>query len=83
MRDEFEWEKDVRAVYRHEMRRHNTTSLRLRVSYELAMEIQNDIHWGLHYIDLSKNDTTWQGIPVRLDAKLPPGCFIFDEGEIV
>ena len=78
---EWDWEVDLRTAYRHLMRRCPThLTPRLRVSYELAMQIQDSPR--AHFqIEISKNDTTWQGIPMRIDHTLPPGCFIFDEGE--
>jgi hypothetical protein len=51
----------------------------LRVSSSLALEIQNSPN--LIQIEIASGSVTWQGIPIRLDATLPPGCFIFDEGE--
>ncbi len=80
------WEKEIREVYHHlqlrvaPIRRLHST-LVLYVSYELAMEIQNTPYQLKHNIKISTNDITWQGIPIRLNARLNPGCFIFDEGD--
>ena len=79
----WDWEKDVRAAYRHWAHRNlgkHGVPVILRVSNELAMEIQNSPRMT-EQIEITKGHTTWQGIPMRVDATLPPGCFIFDEGE--
>jgi hypothetical protein len=83
-RDELEWEKELVTVVRHVMRRRgdrfcNGDGLRLRVSDEMSMEIQSSPYH--RNVTVSTRDITWQGIPMRVDHKLPPGCFVFEEGD--
>lgn len=83
-RGEFEWEHELVTVARHVMRKRggthcNGSGLRLRVSDEMSMEIQSSPYH--HNVNVSTKDITWQGIPMRVDHKLPPGCFVFEEGE--
>ena len=84
MRDEWAWEKDIRRAWRHRgwhgISKVPNPKVTLRVSPELGHDIQQHNNITIN-IDISKNGVTWQGIPLRLDASLPPGCFIFDEGE--
>ena len=83
MRGEWDWEVDVRAAWRHRGWRRRpktiTDMVTLRVSSSLAMEIQNSRR--IIQIEISKGGITWQGIPMCVDPTLPPGCFIFEEGE--
>jgi hypothetical protein len=82
MRDKLEWEKEMRMVYRHHICRSRHTSWHIRISKEIALEIENYSASRIN-IDVSRNDLTWQGMPMRVDPTLAPGCFVFDEGEIV
>lgn len=81
-REKLVWEDMIRRVYRHEMRRrtHEPYKWHLRISNELAMEIQASKNWGVN-INIGMQLTTWQGIPMIVDHDLPPGCFRFEEGE--
>jgi hypothetical protein len=80
MRGELEWEKELVQVARHVVRRRGDRyeGLRLRVSYKMLMEIRSSPYHN--NINISVRDLTWQGIPMRVDHSLPPGCFIFEEG---
>ena len=82
MRDEFEWEKELVTVYQHVMRRRGGFSerLRLRVSVSMSMEIHSSRYRTAHLRSF-ENNQTWQGIPMRVDNSLPPGCFVFEEIE--
>jgi hypothetical protein len=84
MRGELEWEKELVAVARHVMIKRGQkfcdgAGLRLRVSHQMLMEIQTSRFMKDIYI--TTRDMTWQGIPMRVDHTLPPGCFIFEEGD--
>ena len=82
MRDPLEWEKEMRKVYRHERLRKGHGSWHVRISKEIAMEIQDARVCPVN-IDITTTNLTWQGLPMRIDWTLNPGCFVFDEGEIV
>jgi hypothetical protein len=84
MRGELEWERELVEVARHTMRKRgnkycNGKGLRLRVSYEMSMEIQASPRCNNIYVSI--RDLTWQGIPMRVDHTLAPGCFVFEEGD--
>ena len=85
MRDDLEWEKELVQVARHVMMKRgdkfcNGDGLRLRVSHEMSMEMQSSPN-AYHYLRISTRNLSWQGIPMRVDHTLPPGCFVFEEGE--
>ncbi len=84
-RGEFEWERELVTVARHVMRKRGDKyctgdNLHLRVSHQMAMEIKASPYHN--NVNVSTMNITWQGIPMRVDHTLPPGCFIFEEGEI-
>ena len=84
MRKRPQWEDDLRRVYRREIRKRTSSRApdgwHIAVSDEFGMEIQESKNWGVH-INIGKQLTTWQGIPLVVDHDLPPGCFVFREGE--
>ena len=80
-----DWEDTIRRVYRHEKRRslyRPRKMWNLRISDELAMDIDATFDSRNWSINVSKEHITWQGIPMVVDHDLPPGCLRFEMKEI-
>ncbi len=81
MRGKLDWEDELIMVYRHEIRRNpDVERLHIRISQEIAQEIQDSRRLPDDF-DHTFCTATWQGIPMRIDWTLKPGCFVFEEGE--